>query len=261
MKTWFKFYGQEFLSDPKMLSLTAIQKALWLTILCLASASEKEGEINYVTEQKILSLCGVTPLDDEWKENMGFLQHFRRLNMVKLEDNKIIVSSFKKRQEQSLSNAERQARYRTKHNKSNVTTHNKSNAIVTNREEKNRIEKNRIDNITNNIATPKSVAKKKEIQVNDPINDLIKLFEPVNPNYERIFPNKSQREALARMVKKHGEDKICRSIKFAVDSYGKQYAPQITTPLQLEQKLGSLIAYAKSRSPDKPVIAVMPQRL
>lgn len=74
-------------------------------------------------------------------------------------------------------------------------------------------------------------------------NYLLSLFKDVNPSYERLFPNKGQRAAIERMVEKHGNEKIEQVIKSLVMVIGKPYAPVITTPYELEQKLGSLIAF------------------
>ena len=74
-------------------------------------------------------------------------------------------------------------------------------------------------------------------------NDLLYLFKPVNPSYERLFPNKSQRASLERLVEKHGVEKITNVIKCLPEAISKPYAPRITTPCQLEQKLGDLIAF------------------
>lgn len=79
----------------------------------------------------------------------------------------------------------------------------------------------------------------------DPINELIELFKPVNPNYERLYPNKNQRAALERMVKKHGREMVENTIRFLEKSNASKYAPKITTPYVLEAKLGDLIAWAK----------------
>lgn len=118
---------------------------------------------------------------------------------------------------------------------------------------KNRIDKIRIDkNINNN---------KTAVAVSGSTNELISYFKDINPNYERLYPNKSQRKSLDRMVDKHGYEKVKKSILYTVEVFGKKYAPQITTPMQLEEKMGSLIAFAKSRQDDKPIIAVMPEEL
>lgn len=80
-------------------------------------------------------------------------------------------------------------------------------------------------------------------------NDLIDKFKAVNPSYERLFANKNQRLALERMVKKYGYEKVGRTIDVACETYGKEFAPTITTPVQLERDLGKLIAYTKKQTP------------
>ena len=89
------------------------------------------------------------------------------------------------------------------------------------------------------------------------INDLIKLFKPINPTYERLFANKTQREALERLVKKFGKEKVENMIKSLPKIFGKPYAPRITTPYLLEQKLADLIAYIQQeRSKPKKGIVI-----
>ena len=83
------------------------------------------------------------------------------------------------------------------------------------------------------------------------INDLIKLFEPINPSYERLFPMTSQREALERMVKKHGIEKVKEVITALPGIVGKPYAPRVTTPIQLENKLGELVIFVKQNGHNK----------
>lgn len=79
--------------------------------------------------------------------------------------------------------------------------------------------------------------------VADPINSLIKLFEPVNPTYETLYKNKTQRSAIEALVKKFGEEKIRNTLIALPKIVIKKYAPQITTPLQLRDKLGSLCIF------------------
>jgi hypothetical protein len=97
----------------------------------------------------------------------------------------------------------------------------------------NKINGNKLNNI-NIIET--SVSGKET-------NDLIDLFKTVNPSHERLFANKSQREALKRLIEKNGYEKI----KWILDNLpkiaNKQYAPVITTPCELETKLGQLIIF------------------
>jgi hypothetical protein len=100
-----------------------------------------------------------------------------------------------------------------------------------------------------NIAT-QSVAGKE-------INELISLFKEINPTYERLFSNKTQRQALERLVKKFGKEGVANMIKTLPKILGKPYAPRITTPLQLEQKLADLLAYLKQEQNKKPKVAII----
>lgn len=77
------------------------------------------------------------------------------------------------------------------------------------------------------------------------VNDLIDLFKEVNPSHQRLFGMKSQRDAMERLLKKFSYEQIEKMINTLSQIIDKPYAPQITTPYQLEQKLGNLIAYLK----------------
>lgn len=94
--------------------------------------------------------------------------------------------------------------------------------------------------------------------VADPINRLITLFRDINPNYERLYANKAQRLALERMVKKHTSEKIERAIRALKDVTARPYSPTITTPIELENKMGQLIAFMNKERSSVPKIAVMP---
>lgn len=78
-------------------------------------------------------------------------------------------------------------------------------------------------------------------------NELLNLFKPVNPTYERLFKNKTERESIERLIKKFGEEKVENMIKYLSRVKGKPYCPVITTPYQLERKLGQLIQYKNQK--------------
>ena len=80
------------------------------------------------------------------------------------------------------------------------------------------------------------------------LNETIKLFEPLNPSYERLYSNKTQRAALERLTKKLGKDKLEGAISFLVENAGDRFIPVITTPVQLENKLGNLISFATKKN-------------
>jgi hypothetical protein len=77
------------------------------------------------------------------------------------------------------------------------------------------------------------------------INSLIAKFREVNPNYERLFANKTQRAALERLVGKFGQPMVERLIDLLPGVFGRPYAPRITTPLKLEEKLADLLSFIK----------------
>jgi len=83
------------------------------------------------------------------------------------------------------------------------------------------------------------------------IFDLIELFKPINPTYERLFKNKTQRSSLERLVKKFGQEKVRDMIKGLSKIFGQPYAPTITTPYLLELKLSNYISYIQKRSQEK----------
>lgn len=90
----------------------------------------------------------------------------------------------------------------------------------------------------------------------DKVNGLIKLFEPVNPNFTILFENTTQRNTLIWLMKKHGYQKVHDVIKALPEIIFRQYAPTITTPLQLKNKLGDLVAFVqKERSKTKSQVA------
>lgn len=81
----------------------------------------------------------------------------------------------------------------------------------------------------------------------DSLNEIIELFKPVNPSYARIYPNKNQRVSLERLLKQHGDEKLRKIIGWLPKSNAMEFAPTITTPIELENKLGKLIAFIQKQ--------------
>jgi len=86
------------------------------------------------------------------------------------------------------------------------------------------------------------------------VNKVIELFEPVNPSFRRLFSNTTQRKAMERMVGQYGVEKIRRAVEFAVSVQGKDYAPTITTPAQLEDRMGALVVFARKQGHKGPAV-------
>jgi hypothetical protein len=87
----------------------------------------------------------------------------------------------------------------------------------------------------------------KEGEETSQVNALIDLFKDINPSYSKLFANKTQRLSANRLLKQHGFEKLAGLIKIIPQSNKDRYAPVITTPLQLEDKLGQLIAYGQKK--------------
>lgn len=77
----------------------------------------------------------------------------------------------------------------------------------------------------------------------DEVNLLINIFQTINPGIN--YANLTNRKAAEWLISKYGFEKASSTAEFAVMSTGKPYAPTITTPYQLKEKLGSLIAFYK----------------
>lgn len=87
-----------------------------------------------------------------------------------------------------------------------------------------------------------SVAEPKERKDQD-IFDLIELFKPINPTYERFFKNTTERVAIEQLLKKLGREKLEQLIAILPETNKMPYAPVITTPWKLQMKLGDLLAF------------------
>lgn len=143
LNQWFKFYGGEFLSDPKIASLSAQERSCWMTLLCLASISSTPGIVEFLTVEVLLTKSGIefNPYSpEEWNASLAVLEKFVRMKMItKSEEGVIEIMNWKKRQETALTNAERQARYRgTKGSNEKVTGHVTNVTLDKNREDKNK---------------------------------------------------------------------------------------------------------------------------
>lgn len=88
------------------------------------------------------------------------------------------------------------------------------------------------------------------------IAEVISLFKDVNPSsYGKWYNNTTQREAISRLLEKFPIDQLARAIAVLPQTNQQKYAPVITTPLQLEDKMASLKAFIQKSKPTKqPII-------
>lgn len=159
---WFKFYGQDFLTDPKMRVLTIEEKMVWIVLLCVANAEDKNGRVSFVNEEEVMRQASVDEGSPMWEATKGFLERFQELGMLKIEHTavtrggnaqvtsskmlryNIFLTHFESRQNRDLTPAEKQKNYRerlkTKTSQGNESYRAEGNESYP-RLDKNRIEK------------------------------------------------------------------------------------------------------------------------
>lgn len=89
------------------------------------------------------------------------------------------------------------------------------------------------------------------------IVDVIDTFRVSGLNPHISFGNKTQRKAAAELVAAHGTEKVVAFVWFAKQVAGRQYAPLVTTPTQLRDKLGALAAFAERLKEAKPKVSII----
>ena len=134
---WFKFYGQDYISDPKMLSLSGSERSCWITILAYSSVDDN-GMITFLSEEQLMQQAGLDPISEEWDNTKGILEKLVKLEMIQFDNGVITVINWKKRQETSLTSYERVKRYREKKRNDNAKITPEENRIDKNRKEENK---------------------------------------------------------------------------------------------------------------------------
>ena len=105
--------------------------------------------------------------------------------------------------------------------------------------------------MTNKI-TFKYMIKEKEV---NQVNTILEVFyDSINPIIN--FGNRTSRKACEFLIKKYGFEETKRVAELAVAVQGKKFAPVITTPYELKEKLAKLGIFVK-REGDKKAIKVL----
>ena len=86
------------------------------------------------------------------------------------------------------------------------------------------------------------------------IAEIFKIFEETNPTIN--YGNKTQRSAITEMIKRIGFEKVKGSALYAVSVQTEKYAPVITNPYQLKEKLGKLIVYHSKEKQGNKVLKI-----
>jgi len=97
MYQWFKFYGSEFLSDPKIVPLNAGERSCWITLLCLASQTEN-GIVRFINEDQLKAMSGIIAGDEMWIKCTGILEKLKNADMITLSNGNVTIKNWIKRQ-------------------------------------------------------------------------------------------------------------------------------------------------------------------
>lgn len=82
-------------------------------------------------------------------------------------------------------------------------------------------------------------------------NAFISLFKEINPSYEQLFKRPPQRAAADRLLKLHDFDWWQKFIPAYAAALEDRYCPRATTPIRLEEKLGDIEHYGRSKRAEK----------
>jgi len=89
------------------------------------------------------------------------------------------------------------------------------------------------------------VKERKELEVaSEPsshIQEILNIFYKINPTLN--FGNKTQRKSIEEMIIRFGIEKTTKMAEYAISIYSEPFAPTITTPYQLKEKVAQLISY------------------
>lgn len=81
------------------------------------------------------------------------------------------------------------------------------------------------------------------------IIEIFNIFKKINPVIN--YGNRTNRKVALELIKKFGLDEMKRLTAYAVSVQGRDYAPTITTPHQLKEKLAQLKIYHDKNNKSK----------
>lgn len=145
---WFKFYGQDWMTDMKVIGMSVEDRLCFITLLCLASSADEGGLVRNCSEDTLIALTHLyeNPYDsdNEVSRARGCLERFEASQIVtRSRDGDVTVLNFMSRQAKNQSDAERARNYR-KRRKERVKEEEKT--VTPSRDERHaRIDKKRID--------------------------------------------------------------------------------------------------------------------
>jgi phage replication O-like protein O len=76
-------------------------------------------------------------------------------------------------------------------------------------------------------------------------NELIDSFAELNPMYEDLYKNTTERKALESLAERFGYEKLLETVRALPSIVTLPYAPRITKPSELKRDFGKLVVFYK----------------
>lgn len=184
---WFKFYGQDWLTDMKVGDLSAVDRLCYITLLALAN---DDGTISGFTEARTIRATRIG--SSEEVEAIGFVKRLVGLKMLEVEGDAARIPRFAERQQRAMTGYERVKKYRESRRLGGDDNEDNANDNDDDNEEDNvekRIEENRIEKKREKRATPAHA--KLDYLKNIPAEDMKKFTERFGAS-EAVIKSKAE---------------------------------------------------------------------
>lgn len=231
---WFKFYGQDWLTDLKIIEMPIEDRLCFITLLCLASASGEQGVIKNCSEESIIRLTHLA--EDHTGEGINEVQNARgclnrfiekgMITVTKRNENvtdssygDITINAFNARQERALTGAERAKRHREKQQTSYTPQRivTKRNGKVTPSNARVTLEERRGEEIREEESIDTATHKKPE-----------KL---IFGEFEKVRLTEEEHAKLVGRMNEHNTALLIAELDTYIASTGKRYSSHYATIL------------------------------
>lgn len=224
-----RMFDRAVIDTDKFMDLPVSAKALYFL---LGMEADDEGFVSY---KKVIRIHGGNEDDIKVLEAKNFV--------IKFNSGVVVITDWRKNNWLD-SRRIKSTEYVTEKELLAISKDNQyvlSKRLADVKPEENSIEENRTEQ--------NSISSEQSSQVNK-IMDIFYKFNPLT-NYG----NTTQRRAIQDLLVKFSLDELEAIVKYALSISAEKFAPVITTPLQLKNKMGELIAF-KQRADKGAIVTI-----
>ncbi len=212
-------------------------KVIWIYILGQVNHKDNgkfkrgEGFFNLTEERKQI---GIDITYNQIREFLRYSKSHKMINTTKTTRG-IVIKVLNYNKYQTLNNYQNTTENTTQNKVKTQPKHNGNTTI-------NKNDKNDKNDKNNSAGKPAEIAEYQDDKIlNKQILEVFILFRKNNPMLN--IGNKTQRTAISELIKELGYDRLKQISQFAVQVQGEPYAPVITNPYNLKNKLADLRAF------------------